>query len=117
MAAVPPPKELALNKPNAFDGNPAQLEQFIMNCKLYLDVDRGVYDNDQKKTGFIMSLLSEGSALVWKMQYYKANKAANNGVFTAPTLATILHDLQDSFKEVDGEGSSLVRLEKLQQGG
>jgi hypothetical protein len=51
------------------------------------------------------------------MQYYKVNQVANAGVFTPPGLAAFLRDLRDSFKKVDEEESSLVRLELLQQGG
>ena len=115
MAATP--KELALNKPTPFDGDPSKLEQFIMDCDLYLTTNDAVYNNANKKISFIMALLTEGNAAVWKMQYYKANQAANAGVFTAPTLATFLQDLRDSFKEVNEEGSSLICLERLQQGG
>jgi len=51
------------------------------------------------------------------MQYYKANLAANGGQFAAPTIANFLTALRNSFKEVDEEGSALVRLERLKQMG
>jgi hypothetical protein len=110
-------KELSLNKPAPFNGDPAKLEHFIMDCDMYISVNRQVYDDDTKRIGFYMSLLTEGSAVTWKMQYYKANRAANNGVFTLPTVQQFLIDLRDSFREVDEEGSSLVRLERIKQGG
>ena len=115
--AAPAAKELSLNKPTPFNGNPATLEQFIMDCEMYLDVNQRVYDDNTKQVGFYMALLNEGSAATWKMQYYKANKAANNGTFAAPTVRNFLIALRDSFKEVDEEGSSLIRLEQLKQHG
>jgi hypothetical protein len=117
MANVQNAKELSLNKPAPFNGDPAKLEHFIMDCDMYITVNRRVYDDDTKRIGFYMLLLTEGSAATWKMQYYKANRAANNGVFTPPTVQQFLIDLRDSFREVDEEGSSLVRLERIKQGG
>jgi len=93
------------------------LESFLMDCEIYLGVNRTVYDNDTKKVGFILSLLSEGNAAIWKMQWYKANLTANNNVFTVPTVDAFVRQLRDSFKEVDEEGSSMVRLENLKQKG
>ena len=118
MAAVaaPTPKELSINKPNPFNGDPAKLESFIMDCDLYLSVNRAVYDNDAKKISFILALLTEGNAATWKMQYYKTNQTANGGIFTPPALAQFIRDLRDSFKEVDEEGSLMIGLERLRQG-
>ena len=109
-------KELLLNKPTPFNGDPAQLEQFIMDCDVYLTVNRRVYDDDVKKVGFFMSLLTEGTAAAWKMQYYRANQNANNGVFTSPAVAQFIINLRNAFQEVDEEGSALYRLERIKQG-
>ena len=84
-----------------------------MNCDIYLTVNNGVYDTNHKKIGFLLSLLSEGPAKVWKQQWYKANKTANAGAYVAPTLTDFLRQLLKSFKEVDEEGSALLRLEKI----
>jgi len=115
--AAPQPNELSLLKPTPFNGDPTYLKQFIMDCKLYLIINRGVYDNDTKCIGFYLALLSEGTTATWKMQYYKVNRTANNGIFILPTVLDFLVALQDSFKEVDEEGSSLTCLERIKQGG
>src|SRR5258707_15055784 len=115
--APPKTKNLSHKKPPKFNSTPATLEQFIMDCEMYLDVNQRLYDDNTKQVGFYMALLNEGSADTWKMQYYKANKAANNEIFAAPTVRNFLTALRDSFKEVDEEGSSLIRLEQLKQHG
>jgi len=88
--AAQPAKELSLNKPTPFNGDPASLEQFIIDCSIYLGVNERVYDTQTKQVGFYLSLLTEGNAATWKMQYYKANLAANGGQFAAPTVANFL---------------------------
>ena len=114
--AHPPAKEIGLVKPKPFNGDPRNLEKFLMDCDIYLTTNEGVYDTDHKKIGFLLSLLSEEPAEVWKQQWYKANKAANAGAYVAPTLTNFLRQLIESFKEVDEKGSALLRLERIKQG-
>ena len=111
-----PAKEIGLAKPKPFNGDPRNLEKFLMNCDIYLTTNEGVYDANHKKISFLLSLLSKGPAEVWKQQWYKANKAANAGAYVAPTLPNFLQQLIGSFKEVDEEGSALLRLERIKQG-
>jgi hypothetical protein len=110
-------KELSLNKPTPFNGDPAQLKQFIMDCDVYLTINQRVYNDNVKKVGFYMLLLTKGSAAVWKMQYYGANQNVNNcGTFTPPAIAQFINDLHNAFQEVDEEGSALYWLEQIKQG-
>lgn len=88
-----------------------------MDCDIYLDANATVYNNNAKRVAFVLSLLSEGNAITWKMQYYRHNLAQNNGTFTAPTIADFVQDLREAFREVDEQESALVRLERLKQGG
>ena len=118
MAAPAPvrAKELSLAKPKPFDGDPKTLNRFLMDCDVYLTVNEDTYDTDTKRVGFLLSLITEGPAETWKEQWYTANKAANQGVYRAPTLAVFLQQLKDDFKEVDEKGTALQKLERIRQG-
>ena len=109
-------KELALNKPTPFNGDPAKLDQFLMDCHIYLATNAQVYNDDIKKVGFILSLLSQGTAAVWKMQHFEENMRTNSGEYIHPTTSAFITSLRNAFKEVDAEGSALFRLQRITQG-
>src|SRR5271168_846791 len=60
------PKEIKLNYPKAFSGKREALKKFLQDCKLYLLVNKKTYDNDLTKIVFVLALMNEGDAAVWK---------------------------------------------------
>jgi hypothetical protein len=59
-------RELKFKSPAAFNGQPKNLASFLKECKLYLQMNRSVYDTDEKKVGYILSLMTEGTATIWR---------------------------------------------------
>ena len=45
------------------------LNRFVMSCMVHLTVNKDIYQTDEKKIGFILSLLNEGEAGAWKEQF------------------------------------------------
>jgi hypothetical protein len=46
-------RELKFKSPTTFNGQPKNLASFLKECKLYLQMNRSVYDTDEKKVRYI----------------------------------------------------------------
>jgi hypothetical protein len=74
-------KEFNINKPKPFDGNQKDIQSFILDCRVYLqlevnrniylqlEVNRNIYHNDDSKVAFILSFMNEKEAMRWKENY------------------------------------------------
>ena len=71
-------KDPKLAKPLPFDGNPQNLRRFLKDCVLYMTMNPNTFDEDSKKIGFILSLMSKGTAQTWKEDYLD-KKLVDNG--------------------------------------
>ena len=64
-------KEVKMAMPREFSGKQTELNRFIMSCMAHLTVNKDVYQTDEKKIGFILSLLNDREAGAWKEQLKK----------------------------------------------
>ena len=62
-------KEIALNKPDAFNGNREKLREFLQTVKIYMDINHEIYKNDLVKIAFVLSFMSSGPAATWTYQF------------------------------------------------
>jgi len=108
-------KELALNKPTPFDGSRTRVKDFLQECYLYLEVNKDVYDSNEKKIGFILSYMSEKEAALWKKQFITTITDAQ-GSMTFLTYTTFITKVRDDFKQEDEVRSAANQLEALRQG-
>jgi hypothetical protein len=67
------PKELNLNKPEAFDGNQNNFKDFLQNVEVYIDINHEIYNSDLRKIAFVLSFMTAGATSTWKAQFI--NKA------------------------------------------
>jgi hypothetical protein len=56
------PKELNLNKPEAFNGNQDGFKEFLQKVEVYMDINHEMYNNDLRKIVFVLSVMTTGSA-------------------------------------------------------
>jgi hypothetical protein len=56
------PKELNLNKPEAFNGNRNNFKDFLQTVEVYMDVNHETYNNDLRKIAFVLSFMTTGAA-------------------------------------------------------
>ena len=91
------PKELGTKEPTPFTGNKKKLMTFLLECKLYLRINKNVYDTDELKIAFMLSYMNDNKALKWKEQYLKEieDKATGNLVF--PTFPTFIDEVKKEF--------------------
>ena len=62
-------KEIALNKPNSFNGDREKFKEFLRSVEVYMDVNHEVYRNDLIKIAFVLSFMNSGPAATWKYQF------------------------------------------------
>ena len=94
-AAPPKPQELKLGQPSTFDGNPKKARAWINNTQLYFLVNKDVYDHNDKKVAFALSIMKEGVARLWAITKTKTAFTRNPPGFR--TWADFLKRFNDSF--------------------
>ena len=65
---TPKPTELKLSPPKSFTGKREDLKKFLQDVKLYLHVNKKIYDNDDKQILFALSYMNDGDAASRKEQ-------------------------------------------------
>ena len=59
------PTELHLNTPKVYDGSPATAKYWLNSVRTYLLINKDVYSTDDKKVGYALSFMTEGTAKSW----------------------------------------------------
>ena len=59
------PTELHLNTPKAYDGSPATAKYWLNSVRTYLLINKDMYSTDDKKVGYALSFMTEGTAKSW----------------------------------------------------
>ena len=108
-------KEKGINKPTPFDGNRRSIENFIQECRMYLQVNRGVYTTDEDKVIFILSYMNDKEALRWKQTYLRSIEN-NEGLLVFPTIKDFITNLSTYFKPANMAQDATHHLNQLQQG-
>ena len=62
-------KEVALNKPDSFNGDREKFKEFLQLVEVYMDVNHEVYRNNLIKIAFILLFMNSGPAATWKFQF------------------------------------------------
>ena len=109
----PMPRELKINFPKTFNGKPLNLKRFLQDTQLYLQVNNQIYDSDDKKTMFMLSLLTDGPAATWKDNFLRACEVAGEYLF--PRYSVFISRLKESFWNIDEKVDALQRLTNIMQ--
>jgi hypothetical protein len=57
------------NLPKPFNGEKTELKRFLQETRDYLTMNKEMYNDDEKKIGFILSFMDEGDAGAWKEKF------------------------------------------------
>jgi Ty3 transposon capsid-like protein/Zinc knuckle len=112
------PKELNLNKPEAFDGNRNNFKDFLQTVEVYMDVNHKTYNNNLRKIAFVLSFMTAGAASTWKAQFI--DEAYNRPTPANPndklgTYVQFRKDLMEAFAMFDSVGDALDELRSLRK--
>jgi predicted component of type VI protein secretion system len=112
------PKELNLNKPEAFNGNQNNFKDFLQNVEVYMDVNHKTYNNDLRKIAFVLSFMTAGATSTWKAQFIDeayAKPAPANPNDQYETYVQFRKDLTEAFSMFDSVGDALDELRSLRK--
>ena len=109
-------KEIALNKPDSFNGDREKFKEFLQSVEVYMDVNHEVYQNDLIKIAFVLSFMNSGPAATWKYQFIDeklkqpppANPNDKLGQY-----ANFRKESIDAFSMFDSVGDALDKLQAL----
>ena len=108
---TPKPNELKLSPPKPFTGKRDELDSFLQDVYLYLEVNSSIYDNDKKKIAYVLSFMNDGDAKAWKGQFL--NDAMKDSGLNLGTWGQFKIDLKKAFQPFDAPGDALEELTNL----
>jgi len=106
-----------LKKPEPFNGNRREVDNFIYACDLFFEGSSDKdFPTDKQKIIFILSYMSEGEALRWRKNYIETVVKQADGSYTWPTKAVFLTAFKAAFLNEDEKEESIRKLDNITQG-
>ena len=115
LTTTPRAGELKMGHPKPFTGKRSDLDKFLQEVELYLEINDEIYDTDKKKIAFTLSFMTEGDAESWKGGFLRNAKQPTGGL-NLGTWAQFQTDIVKDFKPYDAPGDALEELTNLQMG-
>ena len=106
--------ELKLNHPKPFTGKRNEIDDFLQDVALYLEINDEIYNTDKKKIGYTLMFMNEGDAKSWKAQYLR-NAITDTGLDLG-TWRDFVTKVQDAFAPYDAPGDALEEITNLKMG-
>ena len=106
-----------LKKPEPFDRNRREVNNFIYSCNLFFEGSSDKdFPTDKQKIIFILSYMSEGEAFRWRKNYIETIVKQADGSYTWPTKAVFLTTFKAAFLNEDKKEESIRKLDYINQG-
>lgn len=110
QAAPQPSGKEILNRPGEFDGSTNSLDDFLIGCRLHLLINDVVYNTDERKIAFVLSLMTKDSALAWRNTF-----AAKGLVSGLGTFKDFVDELTSAFQAEDPREKAVRDISSLKQ--
>ena len=107
-AATARTSKLCLGRPDNFDGSSSKASAWMDSIKLYLLINRAIYDTDEKTIAFALSFMKEGSAAIWASTFTK--KALSLSTPSLGTWTAFHNDFKTSFIHIDIKNEAISWL-------
>src|ERR1700733_4750118 len=115
MAATTNPKEIKIKTPVEFKGDKEKATKFLKEVELYLHLNQQLYDTNERKIGFALSFMTDGSASAWKEAYIQ-DKAVLTGGFNFGTWLDFVKVFKEGFTPINEAGNAHLKLKGFKQG-
>ena len=109
-------KEIALNKPEPFNGDREKFKEFLQSVEVYMDINHEVYKSDLIRIAFVSSFMNSGPATTWKDQFIDEKlkqPPPTNPNDKLRQYANFRKELVDAFSMFDFVGDMLDKLRAL----
>ena len=108
-----PLREKNINKPTPFTGDRKKIETFIQECKMYLRINRYIYEDDEDKIAFVLSFMNEKEALRWKQTFLRFIMERDEIIF--PPFENFVKELLSYFQPTNTHQDAAHQLGLLKQ--
>jgi hypothetical protein len=98
-----------------FNGQPKNLASFLKECKLYLQMNRSIYDTKEKKVRYILSLMTEGTVAIWRDNFLRSSENEFE-VYDFLTYRNFILLLENNFQSTDEKAEAHHQLSTITQG-
>jgi hypothetical protein len=105
---VPARPTIKVAKPDEFHGDPKDVDKFLYQCNLYLQLEPYT---DRQKIAFAMSYMKSGSALRWAEMMMKAMQT--QPLYTWRNFQT---NLSKAFSDTDRHATARLEIDNVKQG-
>ena len=106
-------KEARMGIPSPFSGKQGDLKKFLMTCKMHLQANWAIYDNNEKKVVFVLSFMT-GDVATWREQWLDDLDAkawaSNKTDMDFGTLSDLIKKLEEDFAAYDAPGDALENI-------
>jgi Zinc knuckle len=79
-------------------------------------MNRRVYAHSDQKIGYILALMKDKTAAVWRDTFLGKCQNPATGNYLFPTFANFIKKLETDFKDVDSKADALYQLKSVNQG-
>ena len=110
-----PLREKNINKPTPFTGDQKKVETFIQECKMYLRINRYIYEDDEDKIAFVLSFMNEKEALRWKQTFLRFIMERDEEIIFPP-FENFIKELLSYFQPTNTHQDAAHQLGLLKQG-
>jgi Retrotransposon gag protein len=107
-------REVKIQTPNDFLGEPEQTKKYLQDCKLYLKVNDQIYNTHKKRIVFALSFMTGGTTAGWKESFINdvhAQTPVDFGTWDAFKAAVTA-----AFEPIDDQGAARTQMKTLKQG-
>ena len=106
-------KEIALNKPDPFNGDREKFKEYLQSVEVYMDVNYEVYRTNLIEITFVMLFMNSRPATTWKYQFIDEKMklpAPANSNDMLRQYANFRKDSVNAFLMFDSVGDALDEL-------
>jgi len=106
-------RDLRIPDPSPFSGHSDELDPFLLECEQRFRIQPDIFNTDDKKAFYILSLFKGKLARIWKEQFLKSHEGQN---LVAVDWAGFRKALKDIFTEEGRTQDVQKELQEIRQG-
>jgi len=106
-------KDLCIPDPSPFSGHSDELDPFLLECEQRFRIQPDIFNTDDKKAFYVLSLFKGKLVRIWKEQFLKSCEGQD---LVAVDWAGFRKALKDSFTEEGRTQDAQKELQEIRQG-
>ena len=100
--------ELKIGTPAEYNGKHETALSWLNSVRVYVLINKEVYDNDNKRVVFALSHMKKGVVQAWASDYFE--QAMEQNPVTFETLNNFIENFKKVFTPINSVGSAIAKL-------